>query len=364
MKICFLAHAAKIHTRRWVRYFREQGHQVSLVSLTPAEPEPGIACYILPCRWRVSYERTNWHYLLQLPRLWKIVREIQPDLLNAHFLSSYGVLGALIRPRHCPLVISLYGSDILLIPRKSFLHHWAASFALRQADMVISVAQHMTHMLSTYIDRNTPLLTLQYGVDTRSFFPPAPFAPRAPVCLSNRAMVSTSNLETLLGAACVLKNQHSRLRIHLAGDGEQSTVLRKKAAALQLDDWVSFLGRVDHIRMPELLRAAALYVSTSHSDGASLSLLEAMACGTFPVAANIPANREWITDGVNGYLVPPFSAAAFAEKLNAAWRQPELRRTAAVHNWALIREKGDYLINMSRVETAFAVLLLRKGIPQ
>lgn len=357
MKICFLAHAASIHTRQWTHYFRDQGHQVSVVTLTPAQPEPGIELHDLQHCWHVSHERTNWHYLLKLPRLWKVVRAIQPDILNAHFLSSYGILGALIRPTGCPLVVTLHGSDILLFPKRSFLHSWATRFALSRADLVISVAQHMTQVLPSYMSPDKPVLTLQYGVDTDRFYPPPTSAPRMPVCLSTRAMVPVSNLETVLLAARKLKDHGSPVRIHMAGDGEQSAFLKQKATELRLGNRVSFLGRIDHARMPDALRSASLYVSMSLSDGMSLSLMEAMACGAFPVVSDTPANRELITDSVNGYLVPPDSPEQLAQRLSDAWNQPELRQAAAERNWSLIREKGNYRKNMGIIESMFMRLV-------
>jgi glycosyltransferase involved in cell wall biosynthesis len=47
-----------------------------------------------------------------------------------------------------------------------------------------------------------------------------------------------------------------------------------------------------------------VYVSASLWDGASISLMEAMACGVFPVVSDIPANREWLQDGATAFLFP------------------------------------------------------------
>ena len=95
----------------------------------------------------------------------------------------------------------------------------------------------------------------------------------------------------------------------------------------------------------------------SYSDGMSLSLLEAMACGAFPVVSDIPANREWITHGVNGYLVQLDSPTQLAERIDKAWNQHELRLAAAAHNRALVEEHGDYQKNMRTIESAFVRLV-------
>ena len=350
MKICFLAHAGSIHTRYWVRYFHDKGHQVSIVTLTPGSSELGVDLYDLSTARNASHERANWHYLIQLPRLWKIVRDIRPDILNAHFLSSYGFLAALVCPHDCPLVTNLHGSDILVFPRRSKLHHLVTRFALKRADLIISVASHVTRMVSTYHIDNGPVVTMQYGVDTGRFFPPPMLKNSRPICLSNRALVLVSNIETILSAARKLQEVSSPLKIVIGGDGEQSDALKQRAAQLQIDKVVSFIGHIDHDNMPEALRSAAIYVSMSLSDGLSLSLMEAMACGVFPVVSDIPANRELIKNGVNGYLVPVDSPELLAQKLIDAWENPQLRKVAAKYNWCLIRQKGDYEKNMSTIE--------------
>jgi glycosyltransferase involved in cell wall biosynthesis len=217
----------------------------------------------------------------------------------------------------------------------------------------------MTELLSDYISPGKHVLTLQYGVDTDLFFPPPASTERKPVCLSNRKMIPLSNLEVLLQAARILNRQESPLRIDFANDGEVMPILKQEASRKQLDRTVFFLGPVDHTVMPDLLRSASIYVSMSLSDGASLSLMEAMACGTFPVLSDIAANREWITDGLNGYLIPPDSPEQLAGKLNAAWNHRELREKAAKYNRSLILEKGDRKKNMKVIERAFIQLVER-----
>ena len=77
--------------------------------------------------------------------------------------------------------------------------------------------------------------------------------------------------------------------------------------------------------IPRLLSLASIYVSTSLSDGASNSLLEAMACGVAPVVSNIPANQPWIDDGVNGYLFPVGDKKALANNILTLLGDEKLR---------------------------------------
>ena len=354
-KICLLAHFNSIHTRRWAIYFRDQGYQVSVISLMPAQPIQGIHHHIINHNWKIRYERANWHYLLQLPKIRQLIHEINPDILNAHFLSSYGFLGAIIKPKHLPFVVSLHGSDILIFPQKSPIHRWISSYVLRQADLITSVAQHMSQKLPQYLNTKIPVLTLQYGIDTTLFNSSSRTKSELPICLSNRNLVSTSNLETILRAATILKEQESPIQIKIFGDGELEVSLRALSNEMNLSN-VQFIGRIDQAEMAKEYQLAPLYVSMSRSDGMSLSLLEAMACRSFPILSDIPANREWVEDGVNGYLVPADSVSVLASRLQLAWKQTEFRQKAVEHNYNLVREKGDYHKNMKRIERQFVKL--------
>jgi len=90
-----------------------------------------------------------------------------------------------------------------------------------------------------------------------------------------------------------------------------------------------------------------------------MSLIEAMACGRFPVVTNIPAYREHIEDGVNGFLVDPHDDAALADRILAATADRQLRRRASARNWALVQESQDFRHNMRRIESHFVEMAKR-----
>src|SRR4249920_3185949 len=106
MKIATLSNAAALHTRRWVEYFRERGHEVRVWSLEVGPPELGaerLASIPVPGFIR---------YPLATPAALRALEAFRPDVVDAHFVPNYGLIGALTGVH--PLVVSAWGSDLLV----------------------------------------------------------------------------------------------------------------------------------------------------------------------------------------------------------------------------------------------------------
>jgi glycosyltransferase involved in cell wall biosynthesis len=149
--------------------------------------------------------------------------------------------------------------------------------------------------------------------------------------------------------------------LSVAGDGSDRTRLARLAAGGTAAARIDFLGDVDHARMPALLHGHHVYVSTSPADTTSVSLLEAMAAGLFPIVTDIPANREWIVDGENGRLVPPGEAMRLAVAIIDAWRDAALRARARGRNVEIIATRGRWEDSMRPVRDLFESLCRQSG---
>jgi glycosyltransferase involved in cell wall biosynthesis len=100
--------------------------------------------------------------------------------------------------------------------------------------------------------------------------------------------------------------------------------------------------------MAELFRSSAIAVSPSIHDGTPNTLLEAMACGCFPVAGDLESLREWIDPGVNGFLIDPSDPSALAEAIISALEKPDLRQKAEKYNQVLISDRAEYQTSMEK----------------
>jgi glycosyltransferase involved in cell wall biosynthesis len=305
-------------------------------------------------------------YSLNVPLARARLRDFEPDVVNAHFLPNYGWMAASLGVR--PLVLTTLGSDLLLVPHRTPMHAWRTRWVLRRCDRVTTDAYMLTRAVARFGYLEDNILTVPFGVELETFDRAATVHPRAnrsPLkVLSTRRLERLYDVQTLFRAAMRLSSAiRDALQLRIVGAGSEAPALHAAARGTTILPETRFLGWLDPPALVAELCAAHVYVSTSHSDSTSVSLLEAMAAGCFPVVTNIEGNREWIRHGDNGLLFPPGDDAALARCLERAADDPELRRRAATLNRALIVDRATWTRNMERVERLFETLVAANAAP-
>lgn len=346
MRILYVADALSIHTRRWAEAFRDRGAEVHIASFRAAEI-PGVAIHTLP-----TAGLGKLGYLLAIPALRGLVARLKPDVVHAQYVTSYGFIAAMARLK--PLVVTAWGTDVLIAPHESALSRWLAARALAAADQVTTVAEHMNASVAALGVPAAKVLALPFGVDTVLFHPPLePRPPAAPLrVISTRNFAPVYSVHTVIYAVQRVCAAGREVQLDLVGAGPLKAELEAQVQAAGLGPRVRFHGHVDPARLVALLGAAHVFVSSAVSDGNNVSLNEAMACGCFPLATAIPANTQWIEDGRNGGLFPPGDAARLAAWIERAAADPALCAAAALENRRIVEQRADWrvaVVNMNAI---------------
>lgn len=303
----------------------------------------------------------DWDYLLNIFWLRMVLRSIKPDILHAHYLTSYGLLGAL--SGFHPLIVTTWGTDLLVTPKKSFIYRVLLRYTLKKADLITDVAPFMNQELLKFGADPERILTSPMGVDTRIFQQEQiKFNKKLTSVLSMRALIKNSNVETIIKAMHILKRSNLEVKLIIANAGRLEKKLRMLVKDLELNDVIQFTGPIEHSQTVKYFTSADIYVSITSSDGASVALLEAMACGAFPIVSDIPANREWIKNGENGFLIPLDDSHSLAEKITLAACDQGLREKAAHLNWQIINDKAKLEKNMVPLEEKYKFLIKEKNV--
>jgi len=352
MRILFLANAGAVHAQRWVQYFRGRGHATRWLSLE--EVPNGIEAEKLPERFFLK----AGSILLSISRIKAEIKKFKPHVVNALFIPNYGWAGALAGFQ--PLAVAAGGSDVLISPQKSFLQQRRISWTPKKADLLFSDAQLITKRMVELGAERKKIVTEPLGVEPGLLEYTPVLAEPVDLCtvVTNRKFDPVYRNDTFAEAAIRFWQPPYRgAKFLLIGDGPQQGMIQERIRQAGLTSAISFRPFLPADELYRTLTGADIYVSCSESDGTSVSLLEAMALGLYPIVTDIPANREWIADGENGRLFPVGDFEALAKVIDEV---SEARKT-----WPEVREKNREIIraralwpnNMAAVERALLKLI-------
>jgi glycosyltransferase involved in cell wall biosynthesis len=213
------------------------------------------------------------------------------------------------------------------------------------------------------------IVTFPWGIDLRHYSPQpsnlstTPPSPRATPVRTSFTLLSTRGWEPIYGVDVIARafvlaaRKRPDLRLVMLGNGSQASQLRQIFLQGNVEERVLFPGQVSHFELPRYYNMADLYLSASHSDGTSISLLEAMACGRPALVSDIPGNREWVQPGVNGWLFPEGDEKALAQAITHAVEQrqhlPEMGRAAR----SIAEQRADWERNFQELFKAYGLAL-------
>ena len=365
MRICYIANAMSIHTQRWVNHFAQSGHEAHLIS---ARFPPAYGGYdgsirmhhltlLPPNTWKVSPPLSRLLWPLQIRRL---LTEIGPDVLDAHFVATTGYLA--IASGFRPCILTAWGSDLLLAPKLSIVHRFLVKWALKRADCVVcwsSVLEEEALKLGAVPGRTEVAFI---GVDTDKFVPNREesslrqelnVGDSSPLVISTRNLGPVYGMETLVKAVPLILDKVPETKFIVAGEGPLRENLETLAISLNVMNSIRFVGHVPYEKIPEHLASADVYVSTSLSDGTSASLLEAMSCGLAPVVTDIAANQPWVKDGEGGFLFPVGDHEMLAARTISLLEDDRLRNDFGRMSRQIVIDRASHEKQMSFVASIY-----------
>ncbi len=326
------------------------------------EPWPGIEIFNLPKRNRTPVLK----YLLWMIWTRRFILRWQPDILHAHRVTSAGWLGAF--SGFHPFIVTPWGSDLYQYPQHSTLATWLTRRVLSQADLVTADAQDLCRLAIEYGAPADNTHLVQWGVDLELFHPVKKkheLRQRLgfigdPVILCPRAMHPIYNLDILLRAVAMLKTDFPNLLLVLRDyntDPVYRSQLEVLVKSLNLVNTVIVVPVIPWEKTVELYQAADLVISVPSSDSTPVSVLEAMACGVPVIATDLPALREWIQPGVNGWLVPVRQTTPLRDTMLQVLKATDENVRFREENIQMVRDRANQHVEMTKMEMFYQGLL-------
>jgi glycosyltransferase involved in cell wall biosynthesis len=356
VKVILLAPANNTHTIKWLDYYDKKGITVINVSL---ESHRDVVerkywsnikrLYLkLPFKGKLSYPFTA-------NQLKDIIKTENPDLLHAHYASSYGLIGALVDFH--PYVVSVWGSDIYVFPNQNFITKKIMEFTLNRADKICATSVALKEETQKYHSIKDITIT-PFGVDTEVFKPLNRTKENESITIGLvKGMDWKYGVEYLIRAFKELERllsgeEFSKLQLMIVGDGPYLPKYKKLVHKLHINDQVTFRGRVKHEEVPSILNGFDIFVVPSVFESFGVAALEAQACGVPVLASDVGGLPEVVIEGKTGFMFPKGDYKAIAAKLALLIKDKELREELgenAVHyikstyNW---EENADIMMEV------------------
>lgn len=354
MRICFVGPANSAHIVKWCTWFSKHGHEVHVISFTQGDIR-NITVHVINVGVNAeSNDLAKLKYLFSGKKIKKIIDEIKPDVVNAHYATSYGTALALSGVKN--YVLSVWGSDVYDFPKKSFLHQLLLKYSLKKATHLFSTSKAMAEEASKYIEREFEITP--FGVDIKLFTPDK----RTRNADDGKFVVGTVKslsdkygIRYLLQAVAEVKKQGNiPIELRIAGKGPQEHEYKQLAIELGIDDITHWLGFISQEEAAKEWANMDVAIVPSESESFGVSAVEAQACGTPVIVSDIPGLMEATQPGVTSVVVKRKDARAIVDEIIALHTAPEVREKMGEAGVRLVQEKYELNVCFEKIERLFA----------
>jgi glycosyltransferase involved in cell wall biosynthesis len=322
MRVLYFTAGDSPHDRRFLDALAGSAHQV--FALRQFAPTPQTPPDIRELSWSYGMpDFSNWQgWQDAAKQLRTLLNDQNIDLVHAGPIQGPAFLTAWCGFH--PLAAMSWGSDLLRKAHRSPWMRYATRTALANTDVFLGDCEAVANEAAAFGFSRNRMVIFPWGVDLQHFSPQkghdAGQALRSQlgwrdnfVILCNRTWAPLYGVDVLAQAFVRAVRQNPDLRLLLVGDGPWSAYLHNILSPVE--DCVHYPGWLAYADLPGVYGAADLFISPSHSDGSSISLLEAMACACPVLVSDIPGNREWVDPGETGELFPDGDVSALQKKI-------------------------------------------------
>lgn len=366
MKILYFTRDYTPHDHRFLSALAQTEHQVAYLRLERrghSLEDRALPPQIEQIAWQGGQQPFTYTRLLPLLNdLKRVIHALQPDVIQAGPIQTAAFLVALAGfPR---LVSMSWGYDLMVDADRNAAWRWMTRFTLRRSAALVGDCEPVRQQAQKFGMPAERSVIFPWGVDLKHFSPegrrdtsaderPAPLR-----LLSTRSWEPIYGVEVLAQGFAQAAQQlgPQAVQLIMLGNGSLAGTLRQIFSRAGVSEQVFFPGQVNQHELPRYYRMANLYVSASRTDGTSISLLEALACGTPALLSDIPGNREWLEPGVQGWYFQDGDASSLAQAIvHAAAQQdrlPEMGRAAR----RLAEQRADWERNFMLLFQAYRLV--------
>jgi glycosyltransferase involved in cell wall biosynthesis len=308
MRVLLLADVASGHTEKWALGLAAKGITVGIFSFNKSDYKWFKDQQNIDLLFEPESENSSSGfiekiaYLKHLSLLKRKVIEFKPDILHAHYASSYGLLGALCGFH--PFVISAWGTDVMKFPQENFILKAIVKYNLKKADIICATSNTINEYIQAIIQK--PVQIIPFGVDMEIFKENKSLKSKDKFVIGAiKSLEKIYNINVLIEAFAIVSSKHSQAELMIVGDGSERRNLENLVKQLKLENYVIFIGKVPFKETPNYFNKLNCLVNISQYESFGVSVIEAMACKVPVIVTNVGGLKEVVMNNEMGFLVEP-----------------------------------------------------------
>lgn len=359
MRVLFVGYAEE-HSKKWINVLCERGHEVFFVIPKTSEKQlddikKEVRIIQMPFKGKKGY------YLNTLS-LKRIVKNVNPDVVNVHSASGNGTLARLAHMDK--LFLSVWGRDVYDVPYLSPMCMNIIKKNLLKADVIGATSYCMKRQVEKLIGKEKEIVVTPFGVNTEYFSPE-----KFPKMRTGKIVIGiVKTLEPKYGIDDLVRSVKallskiddkeivSRIRCEIFGDGFQRKYIENLIIEMGLNDVIELNGRIRNEDVPKVLSGMDIFCATSVLDSESFGVVavEAQAMCVPVVATDVDGYKEVVEDGVTGIIVKRRDPDSIAEGLKKLILDEELRVRMGNNGRKHVLDKYDLKsINVVQMEEGY-----------
>ncbi len=359
MRILILGDSSNPHIIKWANALYTAGLEIIIFSIR----KPDLSNFSNGIDIRSSESLSNITYLTNaalpklkylkvIPQIKALIKEKKPDIVHAHYASSYGFLGALLNFH--PYVISVWGGDVIDFPVTSIFHRVIFKFNLIMADRILTTSHFMANLLLKYTKKSVDVTP--FGIDLSVFKS------------GEKIRLLNENFDAVIGCIkglewyygieylieafeIVLKSLPlKKLKLIIVGGGAIEQKIRAMIKEKNLEDKILLTGKVDYKEVQKYHNLLDIFVAVSvYQESFGVAVLEASACSKPVIVSRVGGMVEVVGDNLTGYIVPPRDTTELGEKIIKLVLNPELRIQMGKAGREKVEKEFDLALSLTKM---------------
>ncbi|HKR07537.1 MAG TPA: glycosyltransferase [Bacteroidia bacterium] len=350
-RILILSDINSSHTQKWCASLAQSGFHIGIFSLSFPTVKWYESFENVSVFCPVSFEEETFRsssfsklkYLKAVLPLKKVIRKFSPDIVHAHYATSYGIIGALAGFH--PYFISAWGSDLMDFPYRNSINSKLIKYIFSKADRVLATSKTLAGHAEKFSSKKIDILP--FGVDTNKFKPVKVeniFKIDCVVIGAVKSLEQIYGIDILIKAFAKLNSKYwqKNLRLLLVGSGSKEADYKQLVKDLKIQEQTFFAGRIPHNELYKYYNMIDIFVNASHNESFGVSVLEASACEKPVVLTSVGGLIEVAEEMVTGMFIDPGNAEALENTLEKLIADEGLRLTLGANGRKKVQQEYEF----------------------